>query len=986
VIRHLPVAAVVVEARSGRTVEMNARARQMMGPPRGRKHVAKPEPGWEIFHADGRPYRIQELVRSIRSGEDLVDEECFTLRADGSRLTLRCSSAPIYDNGEIVAGLLVMDDITERRRAEDELRAANERTEGILESITDEFTAFDANWRCRYVNGRALSAINGSLGVQLTQEEVLGRHVRDLFPDFAQSPIYSELDEARREGRELRFEPYLNRDDRWVEAAAYPWEGGLSIYRLEIAARTQADEQLAYHAQLLENMQDAVLATDDEFVLTAWNRGAEELFGWTPVEALGRPVYELIPTELSDEELARQLRDLTATGRWRRELTFYDRAGAPVVAEGRAVALKAADGSTNGYLCIMRDISERRRSARELARRARQQAGIAGLGLKALKGEDLGALMDDAVRLVCHTLEIEYAAIDDLLPGGEELLTSAGAGWREGVVGSKREPSRRGSLAGYTLLVGEPVIVDDLAAETRFPIPDVVRDHQVMSAATVVIDPRDKAFGTLAALSSGRRSFSEDDINFLQAIANVIATAVEREETDKARARVQSAERSRIARDLRDEALRDLTQAVAGVSRAHAEASDPNTAQAIYQAGSTLGLVDQQLRTAIYDLRLAEEAHKPFPELLESLVALHRTLVTDYDIQLEMPQEEIGSLGENGTQLLRIVGEALTNARRHSGATTVRVTLRTLPGQVMVEVSDDGVGFEPPAHPVGSPGTGIRGMRERAAMLNAELTISSERGTGSRVRVQLPFAKQREESARPVRVLVVTDHAAIRQALATALEHADELEVAGQAGSLAEARQMLQDTDVDVAVIELGLPDGYGGDLIDDLREAKPNAQALVFGADLDRAQVARAVESGAAGVINETAGLDEVVGWVHRLRAGETLLPLDEVVELLRFAARQRQKEHDDREAIAQLTAREREVLQALADGLDSQGIADRLHITIHTERNHVNNILSKLGLHSRLQALVFALRYKVVEIGEGGTNSGAADQRDEGPGPARV
>jgi DNA-binding NarL/FixJ family response regulator len=228
--------------------------------------------------------------------------------------------------------------------------------------------------------------------------------------------------------------------------------------------------------------------------------------------------------------------------------------------------------------------------------------------------------------------------------------------------------------------------------------------------------------------------------------------------------------------------------------------------------------------------------------------------------------------------------------------------------------------------------------------------------------VALPLATRRDESALPVRVLLVDDHAAIRQAIATAFEHEVDLEVVGQAGSLAEARQMLQ--AVDVAVIELGLPDGYGGDLINDLREAKPDAQALVLGADLDRAQVARAVESGAAGVINKTAALDEVVRWVRRLRAGETLLPLNEVVELLRYAARQREREHDDREAIARLTARERDVLQALAEGLDSQGIADRLHITIHTERNHINNILAKLGLHSRLQALVFALRYEVVEI----------------------
>jgi DNA-binding NarL/FixJ family response regulator len=110
---------------------------------------------------------------------------------------------------------------------------------------------------------------------------------------------------------------------------------------------------------------------------------------------------------------------------------------------------------------------------------------------------------------------------------------------------------------------------------------------------------------------------------------------------------------------------------------------------------------------------------------------------------------------------------------------------------------------------------------------------------------------------------------------------------------------------------------------------------------------------------------LHEVVGAVRRLRAGQTLMPVSEVVELLRFAERRREQEEDDLRALGRLTPREREVLQALADGLDSQQIADRLFISIRTQRNHMSNILAKLGVHSQLQALVFALRHDVVQVG---------------------
>jgi two-component system nitrate/nitrite response regulator NarL len=88
------------------------------------------------------------------------------------------------------------------------------------------------------------------------------------------------------------------------------------------------------------------------------------------------------------------------------------------------------------------------------------------------------------------------------------------------------------------------------------------------------------------------------------------------------------------------------------------------------------------------------------------------------------------------------------------------------------------------------------------------------------------------------------------------------------------------------------------------------------------------------------------------------------EVVELLRYAGSQREEENEARRIVEQLTTRELEVLQALAEGLDSQGVADRLHISVRTERNHVASILTKLGVHSRLQALVFVLRAGAVEI----------------------
>jgi DNA-binding NarL/FixJ family response regulator len=175
---------------------------------------------------------------------------------------------------------------------------------------------------------------------------------------------------------------------------------------------------------------------------------------------------------------------------------------------------------------------------------------------------------------------------------------------------------------------------------------------------------------------------------------------------------------------------------------------------------------------------------------------------------------------------------------------------------------------------------------------------------------------------------------------------------------------MLEEHPIDVALIDLGLPDGYGAELIKELREAHPHAQALVLSASLDRTNVARAVERGAAGVLSKTAHLEEVVQAVRRLRAGQPLMPLEEVVELLRYSSTRREEEHEAQSAIEKLTSREIEVLQTLAEGLDSEGIADKLNIALRTERNHMASILKKLEVHSQLQALLFGLRHGVVKI----------------------
>jgi two-component system nitrate/nitrite response regulator NarL len=215
-------------------------------------------------------------------------------------------------------------------------------------------------------------------------------------------------------------------------------------------------------------------------------------------------------------------------------------------------------------------------------------------------------------------------------------------------------------------------------------------------------------------------------------------------------------------------------------------------------------------------------------------------------------------------------------------------------------------------------------------------------------------------------ILLVDDHASFRQTLAFVFDQQPDIEVVAQAGSLAEARRALEglENEPDLGVIDLSLPDGEGTELIKDLREANEDFAALLLTASLDRTDHAKAVEAGAAGVVHKSADVDEILDATRRISEGETLLSPEELVEMLRIASQDREEEREARANIEQLTRREREVLQALSEGLSNKQIAQRLHMSVDTERTHMMNILSKLGVHSRLQALLFAARHGLVEI----------------------
>jgi len=244
------------------------------------------------------------------------------------------------------------------------------------------------------------------------------------------------------------------------------------------------------------------------------------------------------------------------------------------------VRLKKADGtlfwatvsmryltlvSGKAVLSVFCDISDRKRAvAKEqellasIHLRARQQAAVAYLGQQALAETDLSALMDKAAVLIAQTLDVDYCQLLELLPSGHAFLLRAGVGWQPGLVGSATVAASARSQAGYTLLVGEPTIVEDLRVETRFSELPLLHNHRAVSGVTVIIpgnrglgsnwgqaEPTNSssspAWGILGVHTNQRRVFSQDDVYFVEAIANVLAAAIDRTQSQE---RLQMMERA----------------------------------------------------------------------------------------------------------------------------------------------------------------------------------------------------------------------------------------------------------------------------------------------------------------------------------------------------------------------------------------------------------------------------------------------------------
>jgi signal transduction histidine kinase len=378
----------------------------------------------------------------------------------------------------------------------------------------------------------------------------------------------------------------------------------------------------------------------------------------------------------------------------------------------------------------------------ELARAATQQQVVAELDRVALGDAAIDEVIEQVTSAAVRTLGVRRVAVLALDPAGRTLVMRGLSPPLDDVFPHVL-PAGEGSFAGYTLRLRRPVVVDDWEAETRFS-PDIGRSLGLRSGACVVVGGAETPYGVLMAVADHPGRFGEEDIGFLQSLANVVAEGVARRRAAEEIAELADARGRLVAQalDAEERARRSMSEslhdgALQDILAAGHDLWALGDAPGAEEARAMLRDVVARLRSVMVALHPTVLAYGGLEAALRA-VAAQQSAVGGFDVEVSVDPAAIGGRDE---LLLSVARELLTNAARHARATRVELTLSRVPEGVVLEVGDDGAGVpsgrEREALAEGHIGLAI--SAERVAAVGGRLALEPLPGGGTRARAELPL-------------------------------------------------------------------------------------------------------------------------------------------------------------------------------------------------------------------------------------------------------
>jgi PAS domain S-box-containing protein len=315
---------------------------------------------------------------------------------------------------------------------------------------------------------------------------------------------------------------------------------GFSNVIQDLTAQKHMEDSWKTSLEELSNMKKAIDAaaivaiTDCEGIITYVNDAFCRISEYTKDELIGQ-TYRIVNSGYHSKVFFDQLWHTINRGQiWHGEIRNRTKDGTFYWVDTTIFPFQGVQDKSECYISIHHDITPLKLAEEELKKNAQQQNIISLLGRHALSGLDINRLLEQTVILATQALKAPYGAIMELEPKGSSLVMKAGYGWQDIQVGSFSVSSGKDSQSGFTLLVDEPVVIENYATERRFKPPYFVQKYSLISSISVVIrgESIEKPFGVLIIHTTEPRKFDNEDIFFLQMVANVLAMAIERKRSE----------------------------------------------------------------------------------------------------------------------------------------------------------------------------------------------------------------------------------------------------------------------------------------------------------------------------------------------------------------------------------------------------------------------------------------------------------------------
>ncbi|MFO7911464.1 MAG: MASE3 domain-containing protein [Desulfotignum sp.] len=534
-----------------------------------------------------------------------------------------------------------------------------------------------------------------------------------------------------------------------VEGLEYPFE---TLARSLEKAREQSRTQQEFQTTLLEQVSDAVIATDLELRIVSWNAGAVQVYGYTVQEALGRLIDDLLQTDWLDTSLAEAQKLLARTGNWRGLVRQYHKTGRELVVEASVSWIHDSSGDRIGGVTANRDITDLRRDEekrkklhRELVKREQILGAVSEVAGHLLE-QSVWDGVEKALQRIGESADVQRVYIFENHTGQDgQLLTSQRYEWSHDQVSSQKKnpllldiPYEEAGFTDWIDVLSKGRVIASPVSRLPEKQAEFLGDQQIQSLAVVPIFADRSWWGFMGFDDClAPRQWHASELDALQAAARIFGAFVTRMQYLEALTTVSAREKHRLSRELHDGLCQDLKGLE--IQAALLEDRLPQQDEPARQMAASLGKAANTAVKKAYaivqgmfsvDLDITD-FHSALAQLAEKLQ--HQTGIS---ITTSLAPDLVPPSRLHAYHLYRIAQEALLNAIRHSGADKITLTWGRENRYMVLQIVDNGTGMDQNTW-VSQKGMGVKVMTSRAQAISARLTIQEGTTPGTQLCVRL---------------------------------------------------------------------------------------------------------------------------------------------------------------------------------------------------------------------------------------------------------